>query len=403
MSWFTNLRGLVQTKRAANNAALQKVPLSQKSFANNGYISLHETGLANWSSRNYLSMSREGFMRNPIAHRAIRMICETAANVPWSLFENQSELKDHPALKLIQKPNNMSGAADFLEGLYGHLLLSGNAFIKVLTDGDTPLELHALRPDRIRVISGRDGWPEAFEYQVGNHKERFDINTGATSQILHLKLFHPLDDHMGFAPLEAAMMALDLHNSASGWNKALLDNSARPSGALVYQPKDGGNLTQDQFDRLKGELEEGYSGVQKAGKPLLLEGGLDWKAIGLTPKDMDFVEAKNGASRDIALALGVPPMLLGIPGDNTYANYQEANRAFSRLTVLPLVMRIAASMSAYLQNYYGGEFRFEPDIDKMPGLSSERDMLWARIENTTFLTDQEKRKAVGYQSVADDE
>ncbi|MBO6918246.1 MAG: phage portal protein [Rhizobiaceae bacterium] len=387
-------------RNIADNSSLDSA-LSQKSYAKNGYISLHETGLANWSSRNYLSMSREGFMRNPIAHRAIRMISETAANVPWTLFEGEVELNDHPALKLIQTPNNMSGAADFLEGLYGHLLLSGDAFVKVITDGEKPLELHALRPDRMRVVSGRDGWPEAFEYQVGNHKERFEISTEITPQILHLKLFHPLDDHMGFAPLEAALMALDLHNSASGWNKALLDNSARPSGALVYQPKDGGNLTQDQFDRLKGELEEGYSGVQKAGKPLLLEGGLDWKAIGLTPKDMDFVEAKNGASRDIALALGVPPMLLGIPGDNTYANYQEANRAFSRLTVLPLVTRIAARMSAYLQKYYSGDFRFTPDIDKMPGLSSERDMLWSRIENTSFLTNQEKRKAVGYQSVAD--
>lgn len=403
MSWFTNLRGMMKANHEAQENGSNDVGLSQKTAPANGYISLHETGLANWSSRNYLSMSREGFMKNPIAHRAIRMISETAANVPWTLFENETELSDHPALKLLQKPNNVSGAADFLEGLYGHLLLSGNAFVKVLTDGETPLELHALRPDRIRVVSGRDGWPEAFEYQVSNHKERFELNTNSKPQILHLKLFHPLDDHMGFAPLQAALMALDLHNSASGWNKALLDNSARPSGALVYQPKDGGNLTQDQFDRLKGELEEGYSGVQKAGKPLLLEGGLDWKAIGLTPKDMDFVEAKNGASRDIALALGVPPMLLGIPGDNTYANYQEANRAFSRLTVLPLVMRIAASMSTYLQNFYGGEFRFEPDIDKMPGLSSERDMLWARLENTTFLTDQEKRKAVGYQSVAGDE
>ncbi len=270
MSWLQNLRGVFKIKRGNITSQLKDVGISQKSRSMGGYISLHQTGLANWSSRNYLSMSREGFMRNPIAHRAIRMISETAANVPWTLFEGNDEFAEHPALKLIQTPNNQSGSADFLEGLYGHLLLSGNAFVKTITDGDTPLELHALRPDRIRVISGRDGWPEAFEYQVGNHKERYDITTDNRPQILHLKLFHPLDDHMGFAPLEAALMALDLHNSASGWNKALLDNSARPSGALVYQPKDGGNLTQDQFDRLKSELEEGYSGVQKAGKPLLL-------------------------------------------------------------------------------------------------------------------------------------
>ena len=110
-------------------------------------------------------------------------------------------------------------------------------------------------------------------------------------------------------------MALDLHNSAMSWNKALLDNSARPSGALVYQPKDGGNLTPEQYQRLKAELEDGYQGARRAGRPMLLEGGLDWKAMGLTPRDMDFIEARNGAARDIALALGVPPMLLGIPGD----------------------------------------------------------------------------------------
>src|SRR5690606_39036091 len=116
--------------------------------------------------------------------------------------------------------------------------------------------------------------------------------------------------------------------SAARWNKALLDNSARPSGALIYAPKDGGHLTPDQFERLRDELEQGYAGCHRAGRPLLLEGGLDWKAMGMTPRDMDFIEAKHGAARDIALAFGVPPMLLAIPGDNTYANYQEANRAF---------------------------------------------------------------------------
>jgi HK97 family phage portal protein len=191
-------------------------------------------------------------------------------------------------------------------------------------------------------------------------------------------------------------MALDTHNAAGRWNKALLDNSARPSGALVYAPKEGGNLSEDQFERLKAELENGYSGVTKAGRPLLLEGGLDWKAMALSPKDMDFVEAKHSASRDIALAFGVPPMLLGIPGDNTYANYQEANRAFYRLTVLPLVARIARELSAWLGPAFGDRLRLWYDADQVEGLAAERDALWARIGAAGFLTDDEKREAVGY-------
>ncbi len=83
-------------------------------------------------------------------------------------------------------------------------------------------------------------------------------------------------------------------------------------------------MTADQFARLKAELEASFQGTRNAGRPLLLEGGLDWKAMSLSPRDLDFMEAKHAAAREIALAIGVPPMLLGIPGDNTYSNYAEA-------------------------------------------------------------------------------
>ncbi len=89
--------------------------------------------------------------------------------------------------------------------------------------------------------------------------------------------------------------------------------------------REGGNLTGEQFERLQARAGAGFQGANNAGRPLLLEGGLDWKPLSLSPKDMDFIEAKNASAREIALAFGVPPMLLGIPGDNTYANYQEAN------------------------------------------------------------------------------
>ncbi len=65
---------------------------------------------------------------------------------------------------------------------------------------------------------------------------------------------------------------------------------------------------------------------------MLLEGGLDWKPMGFSPSDMEFQQTKDSAAREIALAFGVPPLLLGLPGDATYSNYQEANRAFYRLT-----------------------------------------------------------------------
>jgi len=357
-----------------------------------GFVALHLAEAARWTRHDYAALAREGYMKNPVVHRAVRLIAEAASGVPWLAFEEGRELSDHPLLALIARPNRMQAGTSFLEALYGHLLMAGNAYVEKIEGPGGTRELHLLRPDRVAVATDTAGWPVALEHREGSARRRVELGEAA----LHLAQFHPLDDHYGFAPLRAALMALDIHNQASRWNKALLDNSARPSGALVYAPKEGGNLSEEQYERLKGELEDGYTGSARAGRPLLLDGGLDWKAMGLTPKDMDFIEAKNAASRDIALAFGVPPMILGIPGDNTYSNYQEANRAFYRFTVLPLVARTAEEFSAWLGPVFGRGLQLRLDADQIEGLSAEREALWRRVGQADFLSDDEKREAVGY-------
>jgi HK97 family phage portal protein len=248
----------------------------------------------------------------------------------------------------------------------------------------------------MRVVPGPDGWPAAYDYAVGAEVVRF-VQEGEVPPILHLTLFHPTDDHYGLSPMEAAAVPLDIHNAAGAWNKALLDNAARPSGALVFG---SAKLSETQFDRLKAELELSYQGAANAGRPLLLEGGLDWKPLSLSPKDMDFIEAKNAAARDIALAFGVPPLLLGLPGDNTHANYAEANRAFYRQTVIPLAKRTAQALAQWLAPAFVGRagqgLALEPDLDAVEALSAERESLWRRVTAADFLTPEEKREAVGY-------
>jgi HK97 family phage portal protein len=293
----------------------------------------------------------------------------------------------------LARPNQRQTGSELIESVTGFLMVAGNAYVELVAVAGAPRELHALRPDRVKVVPGPEGWPEAYEYSVAGRALRFDMNERPTP-ILHVALFNPIDDHYGLSPLEAAAFALDVHNAAGAWNKALLDNAARPSGALVYSAS--GNLSEEQFERLKRELEAHYQGAANAGRPLLLEGGLDWKNLSLSPKDMDFVEAKHVAAREIALAFGVPPMLLGIPGDNTYSNYAEANRVFFRQTVVPLAHRIASALMAWLRPAFGEGLRLAPDLDQVPALSAERESLWKRIGAASFLSDDEKRQAVGY-------
>jgi hypothetical protein len=90
-------------------------------------------------------------------------------------------------------------------------------------------------------------------------------------------------------------------------------------------------------------------------------------------------------------------MLLGIPGDNTYSNYAEANRAFYRQTVVPLISRIASALGNWLGENFGGNLRLAPDLDEVPALSIEREALWKRVGEAAFLTDDEKRAAAGYE------
>ncbi|HWJ99432.1 MAG TPA: phage portal protein [Xanthobacteraceae bacterium] len=346
-----------------------------------------------WSPENITDLAREGYAKNPVAYRCVRMIAEAVASLPLVLYDGFRELDRHPLLDLVARPNPRETRADLFEAVAGHLLVAGNSYVELVALAGKPRELYALRPDRMKVVPGREGWPEAYEYSVAGRSVRFDMGE-MLPPVLHLKLFHPSDDHYGLSPLAAAHRALDVHNAASRWNKALLDNAARPSGALVYSA--AGNLSQDQFERLKGELELNFQGAANAGRPLLLEGGLDWKSLSLSPKDMDFIEAKHTAAREIALAFGVPPMLLGIPGDNTFSNYAEANRSFYRGTVLPLANRLLSSLVNWLSPAYGGVLRLEPDLDQVQALSMERDSLWQRVGGADFLTDEEKRTAVGY-------
>jgi hypothetical protein len=115
----------------------------------------------------------------------------------------------------------------------------------------------------------------------------------------------------------------------------------------------------------------------------------------LSPRDMDFLEAKHAAAREIALAFGVPPMLLGIHGDNTYSNYQEANRVFWRQTVLPLAGRIGCALTHWL----APGLLLSADIDKIEALSADRTALWERVSKAPFLSVNEKRLAAGYGSI----
>jgi HK97 family phage portal protein len=330
---------------------------------------------------------REGFLANPIAQRSVRLLSEGIGQAPLDCSD--------PRLAALVTAT--SAGQSLVETLAANLLLHGNAYVQIIKDaGGAPVELFALRPDRVRVVLDGNGWPCAYDYTVGTDTTRLPVeDANGWPELLAIRTMHPLDDHCGAGALEAAWQAVLIHNAATAWNRSLLENAARPSGALVYETGDGANLTREQFDRLKRELDIAFSGAANAGRPMLLDGGLRWQSMALTPADMDFATLKSAAARDIALAFGVPPMLLGLPGDNTYANYREANRALWRLTLLPLSEKIFASLREGLAPWFP-ETVLGIDLDMVPALSEDRERLWSQVSDADFLSRAEKRQMLGF-------
>ena len=382
---------------------------SAKASAARRLIAIDQIGRPAWTPRRFDKFADEGFRKNVIAFQSVSEVAQAAASVPWRLHRRRGErlieITAHPLLTLLDRPNPVQGGPALLEAAYGFRLIAGNAYLEaVASDGRPPVELYALRPDRMTVVPGAAGIPAAYRFTVAGRSRDFPVDqvTGA-SAILHFKSFHPLDDWYGLSPIEAAAFAIDQHNQAGAWNQALLQNGARPSGALmVASASDGsaGTLADEQFERLKSQIDELYSGAKNAGRPVLLEGGLSWQEMSLSPKDMDFIDAKHTAARDIALAFGVPPQLLGIPGDNTYSNMREARLALWEETILPLVGQMTAELNHWLTPRFGDDLVLSHAVDEIPALALRRERSWNRLARADFLTVNEKRAALGFGPIA---
>jgi len=337
----------------------------------------------------------EAYRENVIVYRCVNLIAQSAGHVPWKVLKSKSGevIAGHPLHYLLKRPNPEKAGADFFSELISSILLFGNSYI-LSTSDSKPKEIYLLPALATELVLDQNRLV-AYKYKSSSGDKFYRVDpVNKISRVLHLKNYHPLNQHYGLSCLEAASLPIDLHQQSSYWNHSLLQNGARPSGALIVKDSNG-YLSDEQFERLQAQLSEKFTGNNNAGKPLLLEGGLGWQEMSINPKDMDFIESKNSAAREIALAFGVPPQLLGINGDNTYSNMQEARLALWEETLIPLLDKIADSMSNWLSYLFKEDIIIDFDSDGISALTEKRENLWAKISNANFMTLNEKRAFVG--------
>ena len=374
MAWYNNL--------------FKNVFSLDDDFKQSPVVQYYGVGVSAPSKDKYEDLAEDGYIKNAIAYRCVNEIAQGACSVPFKVMSGDDVIEEHPVLSLLQRPNPMMSGSEYFNSLYSYLLLCGNSYIlRSGPDFGEPQELHLLRPDRIRIKGGARAIPEAYEYVInGKVVERYmvDQETGI-GEVKHLKNWHPLDDHYGLSPMAAAAVDIDQYNLAGKHNVNLLYNGARPSGAVIFKPQDDSGmptyLSESQRQQLLTDLKNRFSGTSNTGRPLLLEGDFDWKEMGLSPKDMDFLNLRHNTAKDIALCFGVPSQLIGVPDAQTYANMAEARLALYEETIIPLMRRVESDLNEWLMPQFNSDLLLVYDYDSIPALTERRKMVYENVIN----------------------
>jgi HK97 family phage portal protein len=357
----------------------------------------------------YDRLAAEGFNANAVVYRCVTDIAQGIGSLSWTLRRKRAAdfFDTHPLLTLLARPHPGASGMRLFEAAAAYYLLAGNSYLEgVAPNGDAaPRELWPLRPDRMRVIPGPQGLPEGYEYEANGRKVRWPADPIAgRSPILHIKSFHPTEDWYGLSRIEAAARAIDGHNESGAHNLALLQNGARPSGAVVFKPTDAAGhpaqLSEQQRRDIQEQIEERFQGPRNAGRPLFLEGDFNWLEMGLSPKDMDFINLKASSAREIALAFGYPGYLLGLPEGATFSNVAEARLALWEQTILPLADLIRDELMHWLVPRFGEDLELDYDRDRISALAERRRQVWERVQRADFLTINERRAEVGFGPIA---
>jgi HK97 family phage portal protein len=352
-----------------------------------------------YTPRDFAALAREATEGNPYVYRAIMLIAQSMAGIKWNLYQldhtgERTQIEgDHPLLRLLtRRVNSEQGVGEFWEQLVAYWLTAGNVYVEYEAAGDAA-ELWILRPDRMKVIPDAKNRVGGYVYTVGGKEHKFD-----TEEVLHIKDVSMLDDWYGVSPIAVAARTVDMLNASTDWNTALMQNLGAPRGVLVTATE----LGDKAYERLETAIGRKWTGKANAGRPPLLEGGVDWKRISLTPEEADWLKTRTHLGREIAMVLGVPPELLGDHENATYSNYQEARASFYTETVLPRMDRLRDALNRWLAVKFGEQLYIDYDRDDIEALAEDRAALWDRARDGWAdgrLTLNEARKMVGLDEI----
>jgi len=240
------------------------------------------------------------------------------------------EIISHPYLDLMKNVNKFMNQFDLWEKTQLHLELVGNAYWYIVKNNlGIPVEIWIVPPQRMQVVPDRTEFIKGYIYSSGMEKVPF-----TEDEIIHFKFPHPNNPYYGMSPLEAVSHAYNINENMSRYENAVFTNMARPDGTLTTEQ----SLSDTQFKRLEEQWQQKYGRTSKAGKTAVLEAGLKFQQIQLSPRELSFLVGRKLTKEEIIAAYGVPISKVTTE-DVNLANAKVGERQYMKDTINPRLRR----------------------------------------------------------------
>lgn len=279
-------------------------------------------------------------MQMTAVYSCVRILAEAIAGLPLHVYRQSSDgakvkALDHPLYRLLHdEPNPEMTSFVFRETLMTHLLLWGNAFAQVIRNGrDEVIGLYPLMPNRMTV--GRDEAGRLYyEYQrMWNEPTgRFETVTLAARDVLHIPGLG-FDGLVGYSPIAMAKNAIGLAQATEDHGASFFANGAAPGGVLEHP----GTIKDPA--RVRESWQATFGGARNGNKIAVLEEGMKYTPISVSPEQAQFLETRKFQINEIARIFRIPPHMIGDLEKSSFSNIEQQSLEFVKYTLDPWVIR----------------------------------------------------------------
>lgn len=326
----------------------------------------------------YRTFAEDGYRKNALIAGCVWEIA-TSASEPTLIVKQRRRdgslepMQDpqDPLVALLAKPNPEQTTFTFLETLFTHQQVSGNWFFrKIRSAAGNVVQLWPLRPDRVKIVPGKDGWIDHYNFVL--HGDPGEGIPYPAADVVHDPLHpDPLEDFWGLSPIAVLARFGDLDNSAADYLRAFFQNDATPAGILKLKAK----VLSEERQRIKELWIKEHTQGKGWHTVSVLDADADYTALGASPDKLRLSHIWDQTESRICTAFGVPPILVGaLVGLNrsTFANYAEARRSFWEETLVPLYKRCGQRLTEGLALDFGEDLVIEFDLSTVEALQENR-------------------------------